>query len=1108
MYHALKKLISCFIPLTGYLVSVNAYCQPSPTLFRSLPPTQTGIFFKNTITENDEYNIFNSVNYEGGGVAIGDINNDGLPDIVFTGNQTGLSLYLNKGNMKFEDITDSAGLRNENGWFRGVNIVDVDGDGWNDIFVCSVGEHIGKRLYVNNHNLTFSDRAEELNVIDKSKTVQSLFFDFDNDGDLDLLLVNSSFTSNKDASFEAKDANFDLKQYKPDADRSVVGEHKLLINKVGYFEDATFSAGMQHRVNFGLSAVACDIDFDGYADVMICNDFIFPDLLYHNNKGKTLENVAPAYFKHTSLFSMGSDYADINQDGIPDIMTVDMLPASHYRTKSKIVPFNYEFYHMFHNKIKAPEYISNSLFLGSTSHSFSEVSNLAGVARTDWSWSVLMKDFDNDGMNDIFVTKGTKREQTDLDFLNIMAENNMPHYSIQTDQLYKNLPTERLPNYYFRNEGNLNFKPCSTAIGLGDSLISNGAAYADLDGDGDLDLVLNNTDTFASVYENKTNKTAAHSIRFKLAGNNKNTAGLGSFVKVYYGDKSAVEYLSSNHGYESSSEPIAHFGLGRVKAIDSMEVFWPGGDYQIFRFLKGDSLYTIHQTIGQKRIYRPREEKQNLLHELVKTAVPISHHENYHVDFKGNRLQPFRLSAEGPGLAVGDVNNDSLEDFYLGSAKGNSAQLFLQRKEGTFQLSDGQPWSRDSSLENQSAVIADFNKDGWNDLLVANGSGENHKDDKGNILKLYLNDRNGNFHDASDLIPAKQMVYSSLAVNDFNNDGFPDVLASGRMSAEGYPLPASSRLLVNHKGHFEDETEMLAPALLQAGNVRSIIWSDYDKDGNVDIVLCGEWMPITFLHNENGKFLKRSLNPVIDSAFGLWTQITQADFDGDGDIDYIVTNYGTNSYLKASAEQPLSLYYDDFDDNGVYEPMVFHYIQDSLSVLYDRNTFCEQMPKNWKKFLTYKSFAKASFSDFISDAKLKTARKFMVDEMRSSYIENLGEGKFRMKPLPADCQMSAMYASQAIDIDGDGDLDIVMVGNGDINHYQYTPMDGSHGVVLLNDGKGNFNSLTAAESGFLNDDYGRDLKVIHSKDGMPILLVGNNNGPLRFFEIPHAGQAK
>ncbi|MDB5283278.1 MAG: RNA-binding protein, partial [Bacteroidota bacterium] len=736
---ALAGLLSCHTDKSKSQLKNN-----EDHLYTLLSPQQTNVVFRNDVSEDSAWNILlYNYSYNGGGVATGDLNNDGLPDLVFTSNQHGARVYLNKGGLKFEDVTAKCGLDDTIGWTTGVTLADVDGDGWLDIYVSKSGPKGGRirenRLYINNKNLSFTERGREFGLNDGEPSTNAVFFDYDNDGDLDCFIINHP-------------ENFDqILQPLAFTDTSTLptGRDRMLENVNGHFVDVTEKAGLAHSYGYGLSVSVSDVNGDGYDDLFIANDYLSDDQLYINNGNKTFTNQTAKYLSHTSLFAMGSDFGDINNDGKQDLMVVDMKPDNHFRIKNNLFFFPMEYYYSRVNVLAPHQFIQNSLQLANDTGAYSEISQLSGLDKTDWSWNVLIQDFDNDGWNDIHITNGTKRDQNELDFVMLNDDELAPQaFSHDERNLYKRMPTTLLKHYAYRNKRNLQFEDVSEKWGLDAASIANGAAYADLDGDGDLDLVVNNTDSVAFIFRNNADKMPdANYLRIRLIGAVKNTFGLGAMVKVHAGTLNQTKELENGRGFESCSEPILHFGLGEKQTVDSLEIFWKDGRYSLLKNIKADRLLTISEDssrIGKVRKFTTSGQP-HLLAEKPKTILNFVHHESKFNDFKRDRLLPYQLSKEGPGMAVADVNGDGMDDIFITNGAGNSGKLFLQHKNGTFTESAGQPWSNDITYEGLGAVFFDANGDGKPDLYIATGSNEFKEGDKQLKDKLYINDGKGHF---------------------------------------------------------------------------------------------------------------------------------------------------------------------------------------------------------------------------------------------------------------------------------------------------------------------------------------------------------------------------
>lgn len=1079
--------ISCQKSATNDMSQTTEGTATEKTLFRATSPQETGVTFRNDIEENKLYNGFTYVyTYNGGGLAVGDIDNDGLIDIAFTSNQNGITLYHNKGNLKFEDITEKAGLvRNDTlkSWYTGVNIVDVNGDGKNDIYLCRSGFKFLPRtnlLYINNGDGTFTEEGAAYGLNDSSGSIEATFFDFDNDGDLDCYVVNHSDYWGP----QILNANF----YK-DSTKFDSGRHHLYRNDGSKFTDITDAAQLSQQIPFGLSATICDINFDGYIDMYVANDFLAHDLLYLNDHGQRMKDVTTQYLTKTSKFSMGSDFGDLNNDGMQDLMAVDMLPDNHYRMKNNMPVPPIDMVRNAQNNIFPTQYVKNSVYLASAQPPFSEIGYITGLAQTDWSWSTIIQDYDNDGYNDVFVTNGTKRDQFDLDFMELNDNPDESQAYRHDEDIYTKMPTTFLPNYSFKNNGDLSFENTGQSWGLADSMISSGAAYADLDNDGDLDIIVNNTDTIASIYENQTNPEDKRYLQFVLTDTVNHHTSIGSFVEVIQGNKRQVKFVGNTHGYQSANSGPLHFGLPANSAVDSVIIFWAGGGIQVLTNVANGQRLTVNRPAASELtpgFFNPIKPADPFMKPAL-ANLNITHKESDFFDFKRDRLIPFKMSAEGPGLCTGDYDGDGLDDIILGGSLASETQLWLQQPNGTFKKS----LQGFGKMEVVDIDLADLNNDGHKEILFATGSNELN-DASENSIRVKLEG------DADKVIaPGITGCYSVMKPFDFDKDGQMDIFAGGRLIPGHYPEIPESHLLRFANDALTDETP---EGLKLPGNVRDAIWTDFDNDGWTDLIVVGEFMPIRFYKNIEGKLTEVTDSSGLTDSEGLWTSIDAADFDHDGDIDYVLGNFGMNEYLHPNPGEPVYMLYNDFDGNGTKEPLVFHYLKDGPGLLYSRGTLCEQMPSLLKKYFTYKEYATSNTLEDLPMDAVENAEFFVDHIQKSSYLENLGNGKFKLTALPFEAQLSIMFDVLATDVNGDGNADVVMVGNGDIGFYTHGKMDGTSGVVLLGDGKGNFKALSPHESGFYNPDNGRKVRLI-TVNGKQMLAVANNDGAMRFFEL-------
>lgn len=1080
-------------------------------LFELLKPEATGITFANKLPEAG-FNIVNYLYYyNGGGVAVGDIDGDGLPDLYFTSNIGPNKLYRNKGNYQFEDITDKAGVADPDGWKTGVTMADVNGDGKIDIYVSGVdylGMHGRNVLYINNGDGTFTDRTKEYGLEHVGYSTQAVFFDYDGDGDLDMYLLDHSTHAERAAESGTRRSG----------GRARTGD-RLFRNDGGHFTDVTEQAGLHDGIDgYGLGIVVSDFNMDGCPDIYVANDFQGDDYLYFNNcDGTFTESIATAT-GHTSRFSMGVDAADFNNDGRPDIITLDMLPEREDILKTSA---NAEGFNLYNMRLQAgyhPQFARNNLQLNRGMRKFSEIGYLAGVFATDWSWSPLFADLDNDGWKDLYITNGIYRRPNDMDYISYVGNEaiqaSLARGDSQTSMsVLRHMPQVPLPNYAYRNNRNLTFTNMAEEWGLAQPGFSNGAAYADLNNSGSLDLVVNNINAPASIYRNHSREiNKNHFLMVQLHGSGANTAGIGARVELYQGG--AMQMLEQNptRGFLSSVDPRLHFGLGTSTRIDSLKVIWPNRRFQTLTNVTGDRTITLAESdakqsyqypTGRSLLANQKPLARPLFTDVTsRTGIDFKHEENTFFDFNREPLMPHLLSTEGPALAVGDVNGDGLDDIYVGGAKWQAGKLFLQQPNGTFRASAQPAFAADSLNEDVDAVFFDANGDGYQDLLVVSGGNEFWGIDDALRPRLYLNDGHGNFQRARNALPDIFENGSCVVVGDFNGDGSPDLFVGSRVVARSYGLIPKSHLLQNDgHAHFTDVTLEKAPQLSEAGMVSSAAWTDYDHDGKLDLVVAGEWMPVRVFHQENGKFVDRTREAGLSDTNGWWNSVTAVDLRGTGRQDLVLGNLGLNSYLRASRKEPVRLYINDFSHSGGLEQILTFYKNGVSYPLAGRDELVQKIPSLRSKYPTYKDFGASRIEDIFPAADLKSATVREAYTFASAVALNNANGTFTVRQLPTEAQFAPIYASLAQDFDGDGHVDLLVGGN----LYGVMPAlgryDASYGLVMRGRGNGSFEPMSMEESGVAIDGQVRRFRSLRDAKGQRLIVVARNNDKLEILRV-------
>lgn len=1066
-------------------------------IFIMLDHSDTGIDFSNNLTETESLNYFTySYIYMGGGVATGDINNDGLIDIFFTGNQVSNKLYLNKGNLKFEDITKKAGIGGDSRWYTGVTMADVNGDGFLDIY-CSVAgkfEPKNNELYINNGNGTFTEKAKEYGIDDIGSSVQGTFFDYDKDGDLDLFVANYPPTKFNSPTF----AYVQMMRFVKDNESG-----HLYRNDGNHFANVTTEAGVK---NYGLSLSATigDINNDTWPDIYVSNDFNSPDFMYINNHDGTFKEVIKSATGHTAFYGMGVDISDFNNDGNLDVFQVDMDAKDNRRKKANMSSMNPQLFWDVANAGFQIQYMHNCMQLNSGIYTdgvphFSNVSRITGTSSTDWSWGPLFADFDNDGYKDLYITNGTRREVNNNDFFHSLENG-----KLETKDLLKKtleIPSEKIDNFMFQNKGNLKFEQANNRWGIEYKGFSNGVAYADLDNDGDLEIITNNIDDYASVFENKSSKINNY-LTVKFKGNSRNTQGLGNRVYIKTKNNTQMQELTLTRGFQSSVAPELHFGLNKAKIIDEVKVVWTDGKIQKLTNVKVNQTIIFKQQ--EAKIEEEKPVSKSTLFTTTTTVFPAyKHEENAYDDFKDQVLLPHKMSTFGPTLAVGDLNNDGLEDYFIGGSATFSGKVFLQTKIG-FVEKNIKVLEDDKYSEDTGAVIFDADNDGDNDLYVVSGGYEFLINDPKLQDRLYLNNGKGDFIKASkDALPIMLTSGSKAYAFDYDKDGKQDLLVLGRQVPGQYPSPATTYLLHNvstlQNAKFE-VSKMEPTAFKNLGMATSAVITDYNNDGLQDIIIVGEWMPIRVFENTRTGFKE------VSSALGLtkdttgwWWSIKQGDFDHDGDMDYIVGNNGLNYKYQATPNETFDIFVKDFD-NDKHKDIVLSYYNDGKQYpVRGRGCSSQQIPNIKKKFKDYESFSEATLVDVYTEKSLKEALHYEVKSFASIYLENKN-GKMIIHKLPVEAQLSCINQIMIDDYDKDGNLDVLITGNMYNSEVETPRNDAGHGMFLKGNGKGEFKSIPPIQSGFFTPGDVKNMELIKVK-GKSYLLLTKNNSNLQSVKI-------
>ena len=1108
----MKFLMVFNIWILGAFFLENASGQTNQKLFTKLEPNHTNIYFNNELKDTKEANIMLYSNYYGGGgVGIGDINNDGLQDICFAGNLVGDKLYLNKGNMVFEDITEKAGITDNGGWSSGVLFGDINGDGYQDIYITRElydddPELRRNKLYINNGDNTFSEKSESYGLDNSERTRHALFIDFDEDGDLDIFLLNQPPNPGDYSKFY--NSELLLEEYSP----------RLMENQGDRFIDITKESGMLMPC-FPNSAAAVDLNNDGWTDLFVANDFWVRDFIYMNNGDGTFTDKTFEMTRHISFSSMGLDAADINNDGWLDVFVLDMVPEDNFRRKSNMSGMPKKAFMKVVKEKGHHQYMFNMLHLNNGEGIFSDIAQLGKVGATDWSWSVLLADFDNDGLKDINIVNGLMRDIRDND-----AARTFPKYLetavheyikknpnpegvsiwdlVDIEEAMQISPSVKLQNYIYKNNGDYSFEKVSDDWGLVEKSFSNGSAYADLDNDGDLDLVINNINDYAFIYQNNAEKRPDnHFLRIIPIADQPGKTALNTKVWIEAeGEKQYFE-ITSIRGMYSTSEHIAHFGLGAKKKVEKVIVEWPDGKRNILKNQRSNRIIEVKYSNAsfEKDEESPSKEPW-LINATEQIGLVIKHNENRFDDFEKQLMLPHKFSDRGPCFEIGDVNGDGLEDIFMGGSAGIEGRLFNQNPDGSFGILPFPDLKVDRKSEDIDALFLDVDSDGDLDLYVVSGGNEYRTGAKEYQDRLYLNDGKANFSKSEESLPKLTASGARIVPADYDQDGDIDLFIAGRHTPWEYPKPVKSTLLRNDGGKFEDVTNKIAKDLMKIGMVNDAVWVDYDNDGLLDLALAGEWMPFTILKNDGSGFKNVTADLGLENTTGWWFSIKTADMDQDGDPDFILGNLGLNYEYKASKDLPFHVFYYDFDNNGSGDLVLAQYQEEKLFPIRERKRSVEQVPLLEEKINTFSEFAKADVFEIYGEDNLKNSLHYEAKTFASSYVENKGNGKFVFHQLPIQAQFSTINDMIIDDFNNDGHLDILAAGNLYGAEVETVRADAGIGLLLIGNGQGDFSQLNYQESGFLLPFDVKRLKTFNYQNSK-VIVAGCNNDFYQFFKL-------
>ncbi|MFD0998566.1 VCBS repeat-containing protein [Ohtaekwangia kribbensis] len=1116
-----KKYFFCWYIFTLLAVS-HTEAQKSTPLFTLLKPDATGIRFTNKVREDDSLHVLvYEYLYNGHGIGIADFNNDGLQDVFISGNATPNKLFLNKGSLKFDDITKVAAVAGNGTWSTGVSIADVNGDGLADIYVCHSGKFkdakLSNELFINtgitDGKPVFKEQAK-LYGLDApgTQSTQAAFFDYDHDGDLDMFLLNHSTNTyyaflNTRKQRATPDLRYGNRLFRNDkqADGSTI------------YTDVTLKAGIiNNPLNYGLSVNISDVNQDGWPDIYTTSDYSEHDCYYVNNKNGTFTQALQKSFSHISKFSMGADIADFNNDALPDVFTLDMLPADNHRQKLLKGPDEYDAYHLLLDSGYYRQNMRNMLQLNRGTDAngnvrFSEIGQFANVSNTDWSWAGLFADLDSDGWKDLVITNGYLRDFTDLDFLKYtMADAQLEaaakgNLNFKTYSLVQKMPSNKLSNYIFRNQGDLTFQDITKDWGFSVPSISNAAAYADLDNDGDLDLVIGNNNEPVMVWRNNA-AGSHHWLQVQLKGSNSNTAAFGTKLWLYADNKVQYQELYPVRGFQSCVSPVVYFGMHTSHA-DSMIIEWPSGKKSAIREVTIDKLLTLVEETTPTVTYKSKSQSQKKLFTQApaQQQIPFRHQENNFVDFKVEVLLPYQLSKLGPALATGDVNGDGLEDIFIGGAIEQSAQLYLQNSQSAFSPAASQPWGKYTQCENVNALFFDADGDKDLDLYVVHGGNE-YLDGSPEFQDiLYLNDGKGNFEPALKALPRMLGSKQAIAASDFDQDGDLDLFVGGRGKSGYFPEASRSYILRNDsrvdKVAFTNVTKEVSEQLELPGMVTVAAWADLDNDKFPELVMAGEWMPVMIFKNTNGKLTNTLTGTDANSLYGLWSAIHIADIDNDGDRDILLGNCGTNNQFKPSEQEPMTMHVSDFDGNGNIDPIICYYIQGKSYPLASRDELLDQIPVLKKKYIKYTDYADATIQTIFTKEQLAKARVYKCTEARSIALINNSKLSFSKKILPSEVQFSNVHSILTDDLDNDGKTDIIITGNSFTNRTQFGDNDASLGIVMKGKDGGEFETINPSASGLFADGDVRAASVIKDANHTKKLVIVKNNDAVQILTI-------